>query len=56
MASAREVDGNTVLDLGDRQVTLRGVSLDSLHRDDFVRGESIPFMCTPSARHRLSVA
>ena len=36
MANAREVDGGTVLDLGDQQITLRGVSLDTLHQDDFL--------------------
>ena len=35
MAHASETDGNTVLDLGDHQITLRGVSASSLHRDDF---------------------
>jgi Ca2+-binding RTX toxin-like protein len=36
MANAREVDGGTVLNLGDQQITLRGVSLDALHQDDFL--------------------
>jgi hypothetical protein len=36
MAHAREVDGNAVLDMGDQQVTLRGVGLSALHTDDFL--------------------
>ena len=36
MANAHEVDGATVLNLGDQQITLLGVSLDSLHQDDFL--------------------
>ena len=36
MAHSTEVDGNTVLDLGDHQVTLKGVSLSALHHDDFL--------------------
>ncbi|HET7202175.1 MAG TPA: calcium-binding protein, partial [Steroidobacteraceae bacterium] len=36
MANAREVEGATVLDLGDQQITLHGVALDSLHQDDFL--------------------
>ena len=36
MAHSTEVDGNTVLDLGDQQITLKGVSLSALHHDDFL--------------------
>ncbi len=36
MAHASDVDGNTVLDLGGQQITLRGVSTSELHREDFV--------------------
>ena len=36
MAHAHEVDGSTVLDLGGQHITLQGVSLDSLHQDDFL--------------------
>jgi Ca2+-binding RTX toxin-like protein len=38
MAHATESDGNVVLDLGEQNVTLRGVSLSQLHHDDFVFG------------------
>jgi hypothetical protein len=30
------VNGDTILDLGDQQITLRGVSASSLHQDDFI--------------------
>ncbi len=36
MAHASEVDGNTVLDLGTQKISLSGVSLGSLHHDDFL--------------------
>jgi Ca2+-binding RTX toxin-like protein len=36
IAHSTEVAGDTVLDLGDHQVTLRGVSLSALHQDDFL--------------------
>ena len=36
MANASEQDGNTVLHLGDHDITLRGVGLSQLHRDDFL--------------------
>jgi Ca2+-binding RTX toxin-like protein len=36
MAHASDVDGNTVLDLGDHQITLTGVSTSMLHQDDFM--------------------
>ncbi len=36
MAHASDVDGNVVLDLGDQQLTLRGVSTSALHQDDFL--------------------
>jgi Ca2+-binding RTX toxin-like protein len=36
MAHASDVNGNTVLDLGDHQITLRGVSSTDLHQDDFL--------------------
>ena len=36
MAHASDVDGNTVLDLGDHQLTLNGVSSSMLHHDDFI--------------------
>jgi hypothetical protein len=36
MAHASEADGNTVLELGEQQITLRGVLLGSLHQDDFL--------------------
>jgi Ca2+-binding RTX toxin-like protein len=36
MAHASEVNGDTILDLGDQQITLRGVSASSLHQDDFI--------------------
>jgi len=35
-AHSTEVGGDTVLDLGDRQITLKGVSLSALHQDDFL--------------------
>ncbi len=38
MAHASDVDGNAVLDLGDQQITLRGVSTSMLHQDDFLLG------------------
>ena len=37
LAHAGEVDGNTVLDLGDHKLTLTGVSTAMLHQDDFLR-------------------
>ena len=36
MAHATDVDGNTVLDLGDQHLTLNGVSTSMLHLDDFI--------------------
>jgi Ca2+-binding RTX toxin-like protein len=36
MAHASEVDGSTVLDLGGQFIKLNGVSLGSLHQDDFL--------------------
>jgi Ca2+-binding RTX toxin-like protein len=36
MAHATEVDGSTTLDLGDQHITLSGVSMSSLHQDDFM--------------------
>jgi Ca2+-binding RTX toxin-like protein len=36
MAHAADVNGDTVLDLGDQQITLRGVSASQLHQDDFL--------------------
>ncbi len=36
MAHASDVDGNVVLDFGDQQITLRGVSTSALHLDDFL--------------------
>ena len=36
MAHASDVNGDTILDLGDQQITLRGVSSSSLHGDDFI--------------------
>jgi Ca2+-binding RTX toxin-like protein len=36
MAHASDVDGNTVLDLGDHQLTLTGVSTAMLNKDDFL--------------------
>jgi Ca2+-binding RTX toxin-like protein len=36
MAHAADVDGNTVLDLGDQHLTLNGVSTSMLHLDDFI--------------------
>jgi Ca2+-binding RTX toxin-like protein len=36
MAHASDVNGDTILDLGDQQITLRGVSSSSLHTDDFI--------------------
>ena len=36
MAHATEVNGDTILDLGDQQITLRGVSTSALHQDDFI--------------------
>lgn len=36
MANATEIDGSAVLNIGDQQITLRGVSLSSLHQDDFL--------------------
>jgi Ca2+-binding RTX toxin-like protein len=36
VAHSAEVNGDTILDLGDYQVTLRGVSLSALHQDDFL--------------------
>jgi hypothetical protein len=36
MAHASDVDGNTVLDLGDHQLMLTGVSTAMLHQDDFL--------------------
>ena len=36
MAHAGETNGDTILDLGDQQITLRGVSLSALHHDDFL--------------------
>jgi Ca2+-binding RTX toxin-like protein len=38
MAHASEVDGDTILDLGDQHITLRDVSVSSLHQDDFILG------------------
>jgi Ca2+-binding RTX toxin-like protein len=38
MAHATESDGNTVLDLGDHQLTLNGVSSSQLHEHDFILG------------------
>jgi Ca2+-binding RTX toxin-like protein len=38
MAHASDVDGNTVLDLGDHQITLTGVSRSMLHEQDFILG------------------
>ena len=35
MAHASDVDGNVLLNLGDHQITLRGVSTSMLHQDDF---------------------
>jgi Ca2+-binding RTX toxin-like protein len=36
MAHATDVNGNVLLDLGDHQITLRGVSTSTLHQDDFM--------------------
>jgi hypothetical protein len=36
MAHATEVNGDTILDLGDQQIMLRGVSAGALHQDDFI--------------------
>jgi len=36
MAHATEVNGDTILDLGDQHITLRGVSASALHQDDFI--------------------
>ncbi|HEX6217616.1 MAG TPA: calcium-binding protein, partial [Vicinamibacterales bacterium] len=36
MAHATDVNGDTILDLGDQQITLRGVSSSTLHGDDFI--------------------
>jgi Ca2+-binding RTX toxin-like protein len=36
IAHASESDGDTILDLGDQEITLRGVSMSTLHQDDFV--------------------
>jgi Ca2+-binding RTX toxin-like protein len=36
MAYATEVDGSTMLDLGDQHITLSGVAMNSLHQDDFL--------------------
>ncbi len=36
MAHASQMNGDTILDLGDQQITLRGVSATSLHLDDFI--------------------
>jgi Ca2+-binding RTX toxin-like protein len=36
MAHATEMDGSTVLDLGDQHITLSGVTMNSLHQDDFL--------------------
>jgi Ca2+-binding RTX toxin-like protein len=36
MAHTSEVDGNTILDLGDQQITLIGVQASNLHQDDFL--------------------
>ncbi|HET9448792.1 MAG TPA: calcium-binding protein, partial [Steroidobacteraceae bacterium] len=38
MAHATESDGNTVLDLGDHQLTLNGVRSSQLHEHDFILG------------------
>jgi Ca2+-binding RTX toxin-like protein len=36
MGRASESEGDTILDLGDQEITLRGVSMSALHQDDFV--------------------
>jgi Ca2+-binding RTX toxin-like protein len=36
MAHARESNGDTILDIGDQHITLRGVSMSSLHEDDIL--------------------
>jgi Ca2+-binding RTX toxin-like protein len=36
MAHATDVNADTILDLGDQQITLRGVSSSTLHGDDFI--------------------
>jgi Ca2+-binding RTX toxin-like protein len=36
MAHASDVDGNAVIDLGDHQLTLNGVSTSMLHNEDFI--------------------
>jgi Ca2+-binding RTX toxin-like protein len=36
MAHASQVDGDTILDLGDQQITLIGVQASTLHQDDFL--------------------
>jgi Ca2+-binding RTX toxin-like protein len=36
MAHATEVNGDTILDLGEQQITLRGVNASALHQDDFI--------------------
>ncbi len=36
MAHASEVNGDVVFDMGDQDITLRGVSLSALHTDDFL--------------------
>lgn len=36
MAHASDVDGSVLLDLGDQQITLRGVTTSMLHQDDFL--------------------
>lgn len=36
MAHATEAGGDVILDLGEQQITLRGVSLSALHTDDFL--------------------
>jgi Ca2+-binding RTX toxin-like protein len=38
MAHATQAGGDVVLDLGDEQITLRGISLSALHQDDFLTG------------------
>jgi Ca2+-binding RTX toxin-like protein len=38
MAHATEVNADTILDLGDQQITLLGVSASALHQDDFILG------------------
>jgi Ca2+-binding RTX toxin-like protein len=36
IARSTDVDGNVVIDLGDQQITLTGVSTSQLHQDDFL--------------------